>query len=106
MGVIVRLLTFLVGAAGLIFTGLDTMQEHFGAPVGDWLAMMGETPAGIANNLLAMVGGGIDSLGGMLAGMQGGEVDPNAEPGLVQTWAPEAITALVSILLVMFATRQ
>ena len=64
MGVIVRLLTFVVGALGFVFTGLDTAQDHFGVDAASLLNMMGEMPGGIANNMLGMVSGGIDSLGG------------------------------------------
>ena len=105
MGVIIRLVLFLVGALGFVFTGLDTAQEHFGAPVADWLGMMGETPAGIANSMLSVVSGGIDSLGGVLAGVGGAEGYPEA-PSMLVNYGPEAITAIVSMLLVMFATRR
>ena len=38
--------------------------------------------------------------------MNGAEADAEAAPSLVQSYGPEAITALVSALLVMFSTRR
>ena len=105
MGVVVRLVTFLVGVIGFAFVGLDTAQEHFGVDAANLLGMLGETPAGIAGSGLGMVSGGLDQLGTILANAQGAEVDPE-NPGLVQSWGPEGIGAILAALLVMFSTRR
>ena len=54
MGVVVRLLAFLVGALALGFVGLDTAQDHFGVDAAGLLAKMGEMPGGIATTALAL----------------------------------------------------
>ncbi|HPE31318.1 MAG TPA: hypothetical protein PLV61_08995 [Parvularculaceae bacterium] len=105
MGVVVRLLAFLVGVLAFGFVGLDTAQDHFGVDAAGLLAKMGEMPGGIATSALSMVDGGLDKLGVMMAGLQGGEVDPE-KPGLVQSWGPQGLSALVSALVVMFSLRR
>lgn len=105
MGVVVRLVVFLVGALGLALVGLDTAQDHFGVDAAGLLNMMGETPGGIANSALGLADGGLNHLGGLIGNLMGGEADAE-KPGLVQAWGPESISAIVSALLVMFSTRR
>lgn len=105
MGVVVRLVVFLVGALGLALVGLDTAQDHFGVDAAGLLNMMGDTPGGVANSMLGLADGGLNQLGGLIGNLMGGEADPE-KPGLVQAWGPESISAIVSALLVMFSTRR
>lgn len=104
MGVIVRLLVFIAGVAGLLLTGLNGAQD-FGVDTASLLASLGETPGGVANSATGAFGSGLDQLGGMIANLTGAEADPE-NPGLVQQWAPAGIAAVVSLLMVMFSMRR
>lgn len=105
MGVVVRLVTFLVGVLGLALVGLDTAHDHFGVDAEGLLNAMGETPGGVANSMLGLADSGLNQLGGLLGNLMGGEVDPE-NPGVVQNWGPESLSAIVAALLVMFSVRR
>jgi hypothetical protein len=105
MGVVVRLVIFLVGALGMALVGFDTAQDHFGVNSAGLLNMMGETPGGVANSMLGAADGGLNQLGAMLAGLMGGDAE-SGQAGLVQSWGPQSISALVSALLVFFSARR
>lgn len=105
MGVVVRLVTFLVGVLGLALVGLDTAQDHFGVDAEGLLSSMGETPGGIANSLLGLADTGLTQLGDMMSNLMGGAADPE-KPTLVQSWGPESVGGIVSLLLLMFSMRR
>ncbi len=105
MSVVVRLVVFLVGALGFALVGLDTAQDHFGVDSAGLLNMMGETPGGVANSMLGMADGGLNQLGAMMGGLMGGQADAET-PGVVQSWGPQSISAIISALLVLFSTRR
>jgi hypothetical protein len=105
MGVIIRLVVFLVGALGLIFIGLNGAHDWFGVDTQALLDKLGETPGGIATAMSGQVDRGLDCLGGLLAKVGGEEVDPE-NPTALMKYGPEAIGAVVSALMVMFSTRR
>lgn len=105
MGVVVRLVMFLVGVLALGLVGLDTAQDHFAFDAGSLLNRMGETPGGLANMALGFASSGLDQLGGMLGGLMGGEADAE-KPSLIQSWGPEGVSGLVAALLIMFSLRR
>jgi hypothetical protein len=104
MGVILRLVFFIVGLLGLIFVGLNA-ASGFGVDTNSLLMKLGETPGGIATAMSSQFGAGLDALGGMIAKAQGSEVDP-AKPSLLVQYGPDAIAAVVSALLMMFGMRR
>lgn len=105
MGVVVRLVAFVVGALGLVFVGLNGANDWFGMDTAALLAKLGETPAGIAGTMQTHVGAGLDMIAAQLAKVGGGEIDPEKPTALVK-YGPEAIGALVSAMMVMFSTRR
>ena len=104
MGIIIRLLVFVLGAIGLALTGLSGAQD-LGVDTNSMLASLGETPGDVATSASNTFDSGLDQLGGMLANATGGEADPE-NPGAVQKFGPEGIAALVSALMMMFSTRR
>lgn len=105
MGVVVRLVVFLVGALGLALVGLDTAQNHFGVDAAGLLNKMGETPGGVANSMLGLTNAGLNQLGGLIGNLMGAEADAE-KPNMVQAWGPESISGIISALLVLFSTRR
>lgn len=105
MSVVVRLVVFLVGVLGIALVGLDTAQDEHLVDSVSLLNMMGETPGGVANSMLTAADGGLNQLGALMGSLMGEQADPE-NPGLVQQWGPESISALVSALLVFFSTRR
>lgn len=104
MGVILRLVFFLVGALGLIFVGLN-VASGFGVDTNALLMKLGETPGGIATGMAAHFGAGLDALGGMIAKAQGGAADAD-KPSMLVSYGPEVIAGVVSALFMMFGTRR
>ena len=100
MGVIIRILVFLVGALGLAMSGLYG-AENLSV---DSQALLGNVPGGVAEPVYGMFGQGMEQLAGLLAGVAG-EADPD-KPNLVATWGPESISGLVSAVLMLFSTRR
>ena len=58
--------------------------------------MLGEMPAGYATTGLNMVDGGLDQLGGVLANLQGGEVDPD-NPGLRHKFSQQCSEGFIAV---------
>ncbi|GAB4518429.1 MAG: hypothetical protein Kow00133_03490 [Amphiplicatus sp.] len=104
MGVVIRLLVFIVGALGLILTGLVGAHDYFGVDTQALLMRMGETPGGVATSAQGAFASGLDWLGGMIADTMGAS-DPE-NPGAVATYGPTGIAAIVSALLLLFSTRR
>ncbi len=104
MGVILRLVMFLVGALGLIFVGLNA-ASGFNVDTGGLLMKLGEAPGGVATSMAAQFNAGLDELGQMIAKAQGAAADPE-KPSLLVSYGPEVIAAVVSGLLMMFSMRR
>lgn len=104
MGNIVKILVFVVGALGLLLTGLNG-AETFNVDTDPLLASMGDTPGGIASSAKDTFGGLLDQFGTMLAGWTGAEADAD-KPGAVQKYGPGGIAAVISALMMMFSTRR
>lgn len=105
MGVVVRLVLFLVGVLGLALVGLHSGDQLGVIKAHDLLNSMGETPGGVANSMLGMADNGLSQLGQLMGNLMGGQADPD-NPSLVQSWGPESLSAIVSALLVLFSTRR
>jgi hypothetical protein len=104
MGSIIRIVVFVVGALGLLLTGLNG-AETLNVDTDPLLAGMGDTAGGAATSARDMFGAGLDAFGSMLAGWTGGEASSD-DPGAVQKYGPEGIAALVSALMMMFSSRR
>jgi hypothetical protein len=105
MGVILRLVFFVVGVLGLIFLGLNIADGMGLVKSADLFAKLGATPGGVATAMSTQFGAGLDALGGLLAKTPVAGSDP-ANPGLVVKYGPDVIAAVVSGLLVMFGMRR
>lgn len=101
MGVVFRIVLFLVGVLALALTGLNGAQG-FGVETEPLMANLGPA-SGVANAALDCWGGLLGNLGGMIGGAM--NADPE-NPGAVVQYAPLGIAALVSALLIMFSTRR
>ncbi|MEQ1930227.1 MAG: hypothetical protein ABL957_06790 [Parvularculaceae bacterium] len=106
MGVVLRLVFFLVGALGLVFVGLNA-ASGFGVDTNALLMKLGQTPGGIATNISAQVGAGLDMLGQQIAKAQGLDMSaPDAKPSLLVKYGPDVAGAVVSALMMMFGMRR
>jgi hypothetical protein len=104
MGVVLRLVFFLVGAVGLALVGLNA-ASGFGVDTNSLLMKLGETPGGIANAMSTQFVAGLDHLGSMIAKAQGVPADAE-KPGLLVDYGPSVIAAVVSAMLMMFSMRR
>lgn len=106
MGVVLRLVFFLVGALGLVFVGLNA-ASGFGVDTNALLMKMGQTPGGIATGISGQVGAGLDQLGAMIAKAQGADVAAaDYKPSILVKYGPDVAGAVVSALLMMFGMRR
>lgn len=101
MGVVFRIVFFLVGLVALLLTGLNGAGQ-FGVETEPLLANLGPA-SGVATAALDCWGGLLGHLGGAIGGAM--NADPE-NPGAVAQYAPLGIAALVSALLIMFSTRR
>jgi hypothetical protein len=103
MGNVVKILVFVVGALGLLLTGLNG-AETFNVSTDPLLASMGGA-SGVATSARDGFGGLLDMLGTMMAGWTGADAS-SSDPGLVQKFGPESLAAVISALMMMFSTRR
>ncbi len=101
MGIVVRIVVFLVGLLGLSLTGLNGAQD-FGVDTGSLLANLGPAE-GAAVSAQGVWGGLLGQLGGVIGSAMG--ADPE-NPGAVVQYGPEGIAAVVSALMMFFSTRR
>lgn len=101
MGVVFRIVFFLVGLVALLLTGL-VGAAHFGVETEPLLANLGPASS-VATAGLNCWSGLLGNLGGVIGNAM--NADPE-NPGAVVQYAPLGIAALVSVLLIMFSTRR
>ncbi|MGE0409265.1 MAG: hypothetical protein AB7P23_08390 [Amphiplicatus sp.] len=94
---VIRIILFIVGALGLLLTGLS-VAEHFNV---DTAALLNAIPGGVDECAYDLFGQGLAALGGFLPG---GESEDGAS--LVATWGPVGIAGLVSLLLLFLSARR
>jgi hypothetical protein len=104
MGNVVKILVFVVGAIGLLLSGLNG-AEAVNVDTDPLLSGMGDTAGGVASSARDGFGGLLDSLGAMMAGWTGADASSN-NPGAVQKFGPETLGAIISALMMMFSTRR
>lgn len=100
MGAVLRILFFIIGLLGIALTGMYGAQNA-GVDTASWLSKLGGA-SGAATALLSMFAGGLDALGGMLAGDAAGA----EKPSLLATWGPTVGAGLISMLFTMGAMRR
>lgn len=103
MGVLIRIVLFAVGLVGLGLTGANG-AEQLGVDVGSHLSKMGAF-GGVATSAVDLFGGGLAHVGNMIGGLAGAPKE-GAEPSMLVKWAPEAIAALVSGMMLMGSARR
>ena len=103
MGALIRILVFVAGFIGLALTGANGAQD-LGLDVGGLLSKMGAF-GGVADTAVSLFGGGLAHLGEMIGGLAGAPKE-GAEPSMLVKWAPEAITGLVSGLMLVGSARR
>lgn len=101
MGVVIRIVLFVVGLLGLSLTGLNGAQDA-GVDTNTLLANLGPAE-GAATSAQDIWGGLLGQLGGMLGNAT--NADPE-NPGAVVQYGPEGIAGLVSALMMFFSTRR
>lgn len=104
MGILVRLVLFVVGLVGLSLTGATGAQQ-MGIDVAAHLSKMGAF-GGVATSAMTMFGGGLAHVGEMISGLQGAPKEGVTEPSMLVKWAPEALAGLISGLMLMGSARQ
>lgn len=104
MGILVRIVVFVIGLAGLALTGANG-AEQLGVDVAAHLSKMGGF-GGVANAAVDLFGGGLAQLGNLIGGLEGAPKEGVTEPSMLVKWAPEGIAALVSGLMLMGSARR
>ncbi|MEQ8751082.1 MAG: hypothetical protein RIC52_15050 [Amphiplicatus sp.] len=101
MGIVVRIVVFLVGLLGLSLTGLNGAQD-FGVDTNSLLTNLGPAE-GAATSAQDIWGGLLGQLGGVIGNAT--NADPE-NPGAAVQYGPQGIAAVVSALMMFFSTRR
>ena len=104
MGALVRIVVFAVGLIGLALTGANGAEE-VGFDVASHLAKLGAF-GGAATAAVDLFGGGLAQIGHLIGSLQGPAKEGATEPSLLVKWAPEAIAALASGMMMMGSARR